>query len=151
MNRRRLVTTAGTVFVPIFVGCLEDIGASGRNNNDNPSRNSDGNGTEHEDDQKNSSEERVKKCEEQFIRNQIVSDDSTVDTVLPKIIQSESTPEGDYVTLKTYFGGERQGNENKPDEEFDGEITARYLVTEDEVYRTDDPNGDPRDGTKLNC
>lgn len=97
-------------------------------------------------------EGRVVECERQYIKNEVVTgDDETIsDPLDPEVINAESRSDGKYVELETQFGTVRSF-EGEPDEHVDHLVTAYYLVSDDEVYRTEDAESDPRNGTTVDC
>lgn len=96
--------------------------------------------------------ERVKDCEQEYIRNvEVTRDDESIEGDLhSEVIDSEPRSEGVYVELETRYATIRSG-EGEPDEHLDNRVTAYYLVTDDGVYRTEDADADPRDGTTVDC
>ncbi|WP_049970258.1 hypothetical protein [Haladaptatus cibarius] len=104
-------------------------------------------------DSDNAVENRVKACERQYIEREIVDDDETIgDSLEPQVIETEARSEGEYVKLETAFGVTKSSGD-EPDEHRDYLVKAAYLVTDDETYRTKgtDAEGNPRDGTTLDC
>jgi len=136
MKRRTFLAGAGIAFSATFAGCLGDAG-TGDNN-----------------DEKTDAEGRVKECEKQYIQTEVVTrDDGTIDDSLqPTVVDSESRDDGAFVELRTEFGVTRE-TDGEPDEHLDYRVTASYFVTNETVYRTEgeEAEGDPRDGTTVNC
>ena len=126
MYRRTYLATAGVVLSGFLTGCTFG-----------------GDGVESE------IKERVIECEEQYIRNEIVREGRTVDTKGgPNVNNAESRNDGTFIELETAIGHTGEQGDTA-----DGVVTAQYLVTEDTVYRTEGrtPDGDPRDGTTVDC
>lgn len=97
-------------------------------------------------------EKRVIECEKQVIRQEIVTrDDETItDPLEPEVLDNESRSEGAYLTVETRFGTTRSSSD-EPDEHLDHVVTAYYLVSATETYRTENADADPRHGTALDC
>lgn len=99
-------------------------------------------------------EERVKRCERDYVDTRLFAggDESIVDRSGPVVVESEARADGAYVEVETHVGTVRSV-EGEPDEHADYVVTAAYLVTAEEVYRTEefDVDGGPRDGTTVDC
>lgn len=97
-------------------------------------------------------EERARECERQYIRNEVItrSDEQIEDSLEPTVVETEALSDGNRVSLETRFGVTRSSSD-APDERRDVRVTARYLLTDEAVYRTDDPEGDPREGVTVDC
>lgn len=144
MRRRAILAGAGCAFPTVFAGCLDATGSD----------NGDGNaGIGEETDVGTAVERRAKECEKQHIRTEIVTGDETIDDSLePTVTDTEIRDDGEFVALRTEFGGIRESDE-APDEHIDYLLTAYYLFTDETVYRTDgkEAEGDPRDGIRMDC
>lgn len=147
MIRRKLLASGGASFCIALAGCLGTIGGSGEYGGD-PGR-ADGRGGSNDDEV---NESRIEVCEEQYIRNEVITrdDETIVDPVEPEIVDVEPRSDGVYVETQTRFGTTRS-SKDAPDEHVDHLVTAYYLVSDEEVYRTEDAEGDPRDGTPVDC
>ena len=134
MYRRTYLATAGVVLSVFFAGCTID---------DEVNEGVD------EVNERVIDNEGVIECEEQYIRNEIVGEGRTVNTKGgPNFNNAESRNDGTFIELETAIGHTGEQGDTA-----DGVVTAQYLVTEDTVYRTEGrtPDGDPRDGTTVDC
>lgn len=96
--------------------------------------------------------ERVIGCETQYVRNEIVTrDDETIDGRLrPEVVDTGSRWGGTYAKVETHFGTTRSSDDG-PDEHLDHIVTAYYLASDGDVYRIEDGDADPHDGTSVDC
>jgi hypothetical protein len=99
-------------------------------------------------------EERVVECERAFIEDRLLSDEdeSITDLSGPIVEATEARGDGAYIEVETRVGTVRSAD-GEPDEHVDYLVTAAYLVTDSETYRTEgfEADGDPRDGTPVDC
>lgn len=92
--------------------------------------------------------ERAVECEKRYIREHVTDD--TPRSPESVVEGSEVRSDGDFVAVRSTFYTETSVDD-EPDLHRDYEVEAYYLVTDDEVYRTEEPDEDPRDGTSLGC
>ena len=99
-------------------------------------------------------EERVTECEDQYVRDYVVTggDESIVDLSGPVVTGSESRDDGEYFELETEVGTTRPAAEGST-EHVDYFVVAAYLLTDEAVYRTRGTHGrgSPRDGVRVDC
>lgn len=145
MMRRTILADAGTGLSLSFAGAGGSSAERGRD---------DGIGTDDETDDENEFVERLKACEKQYIREEAVAgDDTRIDGPLdPRVVETESRSDGKYAEVETEFGVTRSA-EGEPDEHRDYRVSAYYLVSAEETYRTEgtEAEGDPRDGATVDC
>lgn len=145
MKRRRVLSSFLGIVAGLS-GCIAINEDSQNNPTGTPTSTGDGVDT--------SVEERVKECETDYIGTQLIDDEneSITDRSGPIIVATDTRSDGWYLELETEVGTVRS-TEGEPDEHVDYVVKAAYLVTENEVYRTEgfDIDGDPRDGTVLEC
>lgn len=98
--------------------------------------------------------ERVKACEIEYVGTHLIGgeNESITDRSGPTIVATDTRSDGAYLELETQVGTVRS-NEGEPNEHVDYVVNAAYLVAENEVYRTKglDSDGNPRDGTTVEC
>lgn len=137
MERRTVLAGGLAIAVPL-AGCLDS--ADGERDG--------------ETDDSSGLESRVRECESQYIREEVVArDDETIDDPLqPAVVEAEPRDDGEFVEVRTEFGVVRETDDG-PDEHVDRLVTAYYLVSGETVYRTGgaEAEGDPRDGIAVDC
>jgi len=90
-------------------------------------------------------------CEEQYIRTEVIDDDERIDGSLdPAVVEFDTREAGIYAELRTTFGTIKS-SEDEPDQRVDYEVTAFYYRGDDGTFRTDDPDRDPSNGTRIQC
>ncbi|WP_337652544.1 hypothetical protein [Halomontanus rarus] len=139
MNRRQVLATIG--MLPA-VGCLatdSDSLSGDDSRSDTPDETVD-----------TAVEEIVVDCETKYIRENVTGNNETVGSLQPRVEATDIRPKGKFVEVRSTFGT-TISHSDEPDLHADYEIGASYLVTEDDVYRTEAEAGDPRDGTKVDC
>ncbi len=150
MRRRTIIAATGLAVLTGGAGCLDGVDGSG---GEEEGEQEDGTATPGETDHQNGLEDRVRDCEEQFIREEIVTGaDEHIDGPLaPAIVERRPGEAGEFLEVRTEFGVTRETDDG-PDEHLDYAVAAIYLVGDD-VYRTEgtDADGDPGDGIRVDC
>ncbi|MFD1645633.1 hypothetical protein [Haloarchaeobius litoreus] len=135
MDRRTFLAVAA---VSVAAGCL-----------DNASGDSTGGTTSNED--TGAERRQFVSCEEQYIRTEVVDDDERIDGSLdPTVVELDARDTGVYAELRTTFGTIKS-SEDSPDQRVDYEVTAYYYRGDDGTFRTEDPDEDSTNGTRIQC
>ena len=135
MKRRTLL--AGTI-VSVASGCLGDIPG----NTDGEEKTTEDTAVERQ---------QFVNCEKQYIRTEVVDDDERIDGSLdPAVVELENRDTGVYAELRTTFGTFKSA-EDEPDQRVDYEVTAYYYRGDDGMFRTENPDEDPTNGTRIQC
>ena len=150
MRRRTIIASMGLAVLPAGAGCLDGVDGPGTQQEGD---HGDGTDSPEETDHPDGLEDRVRACEEQVIREEIVTgaDEHIDDPLEPSVVERRPGEDGEFIELQTAFGVRRETDDG-PDEHLDYVVTATYWVGDD-VYRTDgtDAAGDPRDGIPVDC
>lgn len=150
MKRRgMLAKIAGSVV--LLAGCIATDEASQETPSETPPSE---NPTQTREAVNTSVKERVKECEADYIRTQLITgeDESITDRSGPNVVATEGRADGAYLELETHVGTVRS-REGEPNENVDYVVNAAYLVTDEEMYRTEgfEINSRPRDGMTVDC
>ena len=135
MDRRAFLACA---VVPVASGCLGDIpGDTDR--------------AENTTEETTVERQQFIDCESQYIRTEVVDDDERIDGSLdPVVVEFDTREAGVYVELRTTFGTIKS-SEDAPDQHVDYEVTAYYYHGDDGTFRTENPDEDPTNGTRIQC
>ena len=135
MNRRTFLTCT---VVSVASGCLGTVPG-------------DTDGEENTTEDTTSERQQLVDCEAQYIRTEVIDDDERIDgSLVPAVVELETRESGVYAELRTTFGTIKSA-EDEPDQRVDYEVTAYYYRGDDGTFRTDDPDRDPTNGTRIHC
>lgn len=96
--------------------------------------------------------ETIVQCEEHHIRTEHIPEGSTqVSSINPDIVEFDTRNGGTYATVETEFGYQAPAETDTPTPVIDALVTAYYYRGSDGTFRTEKPDQDPANATRIQC